>query len=233
MHVFFGRRYRRMVAHVAGTRWLDRHLNQSRLMLFMESQYCSVSSFPLYWWSASWQAFSSVLIWRETLCMSFLGGQCHPSLGHTNWSTLWQAHHNAQRPQNCPLTCPQWPIPWWPTYRSSLPWHKHDKSLRRPHPPVICSVLGPRMGHALYSRWNQVGVLSIQWSNQNSWYSGPCSQAPECYSWIWAYPARHQGWMGDGSGQWVTVLGSTRAQASSVPSSCRNDLGAANKGGPL
>jgi len=45
-----------------------------------------------------------------TLCM---GGWGCPSLGHTNWSTLLQAHHNAQCECDCPLTCPKWPIPWW------------------------------------------------------------------------------------------------------------------------
>ena len=57
------------------------------------------------------------------------------------------------------------------------------------------------------SRWNQVGIWSTQWSNQNIQpnqnlrHSGPRSQAPEWYSWICAYPVRHQGWMVDGPGR--------------------------------
>ena len=39
------------------------------------------------------------------LCMFVWQGQPYPSLRHTNWSTLWQAHHNALRPVNCLLTC--------------------------------------------------------------------------------------------------------------------------------
>jgi len=128
--------------HFPGTRWLDPHHSSSPLMLFMDSLHCPVWSYPLCRWSASlvlsiltWQCLSCILTWREILCMFVWRRHPHPILRHTNWSTLWQAHHNALRPVNC---LPKWPIPcaitqllytghlyaqcWDPGYKHGVDW---------------------------------------------------------------------------------------------------------------
>ena len=110
--------------------------------------------------------------------------------GHTHLmgAVLWRMRtsesgthelvNSVASPSHCP-TCiglpshlPKWPIIWWPTHRCSL--LRHNYSLRRLYRPFVCSVLGLKSKHGVYWRWNKVGVLLWN-SSQNLRYSGPRS----------------------------------------------------------
>jgi len=59
-------------------------------------------------------------------------------------------------------------------------------------------------------------ILFLQFWFENLGRSRSHSWVPETYWWIYAYAARHEGWMSDGSRRWATVLGPSRAQWISV-----------------
>ena len=113
-----------------------------------ETRYCPLLSYPLHWWNTSFR-LSCILSWREILCMSFLNERWNPSLGHTNWSTLWQAHNNAQLESDCP---------WWPTHCSSFLCHKKNNYLWHPYRPFVCSVLGPRL-FKVEPSWHPINTM--------------------------------------------------------------------------
>ena len=175
--IFFGHQDPKIPTHLPGTRWLDRcHFQWYRLMLFMESRHCPISSFPLYRPRVFWVS-TCVLIWWETRRMSL--SQWCPSVGHANWSTLWQPHNGAWLGDGT-LTCPEQSIPWQPTHRYSLLGHKHNKSLRCLHRPSVCSVLELKKSNGIYTRWNKVDDQCS--STHNPGYSRSHSQAPRWVS---------------------------------------------------
>jgi len=168
----------------------------------------------------------------ETLWTLAYQGQWRPSLGRTHWSTLWQAHNNVLAGCICPLTCSKWPIPWWLTHRSSLPWYKHSNSLRRPHRLFVCSVLGLRIWDlGLDIAFIRDGTKLATWVRphiadpiRTHDLTAKCRNATDGYEPV--LQDIRDGWMisqDDKSLFWVPF----------EPASCRNDLGAANDGGPL
>ena len=133
------------------------------------------------------------------------------------WSCpLWQSGAYYLASLTWVLTRSDWPFPWSKTHCSYYSWI-HNTSLWCLYRSSARSDFGFSIpNYGIHTRWNSVGILRpLLWFKNLGIRRSP-SWAPAYHWWIWAYAARHEGWMGDGSGWWAAVLAPSREQGRTV-----------------
>ena len=133
------------------------------------------------------------------------------------WSCpLWQSGAYYLASLTWVLTRSDWPFPWSKTHCSYYSWI-HNTSLWCLYRSSARSDFGFSIpNYGIHTRWNSVGILRpLLWFKNLGIRRSP-SWAPAYHWWIWAYAARHEGRMGDGSGWWAAVLAPSREQGRTV-----------------